>query len=69
VNRTLEWNQPILVEWNHYISFHFVSEPNTPKIHMLIYTSVVTCERKISTTFYSKLTMICYKFYYIKLIS
>jgi hypothetical protein len=30
LNRTREWNRPILVEWNHYIPFHFVPEPNTP---------------------------------------
>jgi hypothetical protein len=29
-NWTRKWNQPILVEWNHYIQFHFVSEPTTP---------------------------------------
>jgi hypothetical protein len=30
----LKWNQPIPVEWNNYISFHFVPEPNTPLEHL-----------------------------------
>ena len=36
LNQTRERNQPILMEWNHDIPFHFVPQPNTPQVIIVI---------------------------------
>ena len=35
-NQTQEWNGPILMEWNHDITFYLVSQPNTSRLRLFM---------------------------------